>query len=128
MLTINNHCFLFETTEFFWHGFSQIKLPKDKQHLSRKSISLYLYTKERPKDITVPEHATVYVDRPYLHILKRVIREEDVGELKRLINRRDQHLYRLYDRDLKMIFIISNSFAPIILMIPTKKLERIFKI
>jgi Rps23 Pro-64 3,4-dihydroxylase Tpa1-like proline 4-hydroxylase len=45
---IFNRCLIFETNEYSWHGFSQINLPENQRHLSRKSLSIYLYTKERP--------------------------------------------------------------------------------
>ena len=55
---------LFETNEYSWHGFPRIALPEDKRHLSRKSISIYLYTKDRPEGEIAPSHGTFYVQRP----------------------------------------------------------------
>lgn len=86
-----NRCVMFETNEYSWHGFPRINLPDDKRGLSRKSISIYLYTKDRPAEEVVPEHRTFYVQR----FLPPSIREgrgltaEDVGELQRLLIRRD---------------------------------------
>ena len=31
-----------------WHGFERIQLPEGKKHLSRKMLSIYLYTRDRP--------------------------------------------------------------------------------
>jgi hypothetical protein len=59
-----NRCVMFETNERSWHGFPRIDLPADKRHLSRKSISIYLYTKDRPTEEIAPMHGTFYVQRP----------------------------------------------------------------
>lgn len=56
-----NRCVLFETNEVSWHGFDQIRLPPERQHDSRKSFAIYLYTRERPAQETAPPHATIYV-------------------------------------------------------------------
>ena len=59
-----NRAVIFETNERSWHGFPRIILPEDKRHLSRKSLSIYLYTRTRPAHEIVPEHGTFYVQRP----------------------------------------------------------------
>ena len=56
-----NHAVVFETSEHSWHGFSQIKLPPDREGVSRKSFAIYLYTKDRPAEQTAASHSTVYV-------------------------------------------------------------------
>jgi Rps23 Pro-64 3,4-dihydroxylase Tpa1-like proline 4-hydroxylase len=53
-----NRAVMFETNEYSWHGFPKIDLPADKRHLSRKSLSIYLYTKDRPAEEIAPMHAT----------------------------------------------------------------------
>jgi 2OG-Fe(II) oxygenase superfamily len=86
-----NRCVMFETNEYSWHGFPKINLPPDKRHLSRKSISIYLYTKERPAEEIVPVHGTFYIQRPFPDYIQagRALTAEDVEELKKLLVRRD---------------------------------------
>jgi Rps23 Pro-64 3,4-dihydroxylase Tpa1-like proline 4-hydroxylase len=93
-----NRCVIFETNEISWHGFSRITLPPDKAHLTRKSIALYFYTRERPAAETADTHSTIYVDRPLpAHLAPgHVLSEADLQELRVLIQRRDQHNQRLY--------------------------------
>lgn len=86
-----NRCVLFETNEYSWHGFERIELPEDKRHLSRKSISIYLYTKDRPAQEIAPLHGTFYVQR---FLPKRIaagytLTAEDVDELAKLLVKRD---------------------------------------
>ena len=91
---IFNRCILFETNEHSWHGFEKINLPADKRHLSRKSISIYLYTKERPAEEIAPVHATFYVQRflPKRIVSGYTLTQKDVEELANLLLRRDAFL------------------------------------
>jgi hypothetical protein len=59
--------------------------------LSRKSVSIYLYTKDRPGDEIVPEHGTFYVQRFLPEHLRagHTLTEADDAELRRLLTRRD---------------------------------------
>lgn len=86
-----NRCVVFETNEISWHGFRRINLPPDKRHLSRKCISIYLYSKDRPEKEIVPEHATFYVQRPLpSHIVEGyTLSKEDLSEINSLLNARD---------------------------------------
>jgi hypothetical protein len=59
-----NRAVMFETNEHSWHGFPKIELPEGERHRSRKSISIYLYTRERPAEEIAPVHGTFYVHRP----------------------------------------------------------------
>lgn len=59
-----NRAVMFETNEHSWHGFPKIDLPAEERHRSRKSISIYLYTRERPAEEIAPPHGTFYVHRP----------------------------------------------------------------
>lgn len=56
-----NRAVVFETTEHSWHGFEPIRLPESERARSRKSFAIYLYSRERPPELTAPPHATVYV-------------------------------------------------------------------
>jgi hypothetical protein len=56
-----NQGVIFETTESSWHGFSRIRLPADRKHISRKSFAIYLYTQDRPADQTAASHSTIYI-------------------------------------------------------------------
>lgn len=93
-----NRCVIFETTEWSWHGFSRITLPPQHAALTRKSIALYFYTRERPADELAGAHSTVYVDRPLPERFRAgmTLGEHDVEELRALLARRDQHNQRLY--------------------------------
>ncbi len=89
---IFNRCVMFETNEYSWHGFPKIQLPEDKRHLSRKSISIYLYTKTRPAAEVAPLHGTFYVQRPLPQRMVEgyTLTAEDIPELQRLLIRRDK--------------------------------------
>lgn len=93
-----NRCVIFETTEWSWHGFSRISLPADRRNLTRKSIALYFYTRERPAEELAGTHSTIYVDRPLPERFRAgaTLSEADMEELRVLLVRRDQHNQRLY--------------------------------
>jgi Rps23 Pro-64 3,4-dihydroxylase Tpa1-like proline 4-hydroxylase len=88
---IFNRAVMFETNEYSWHGFERINLPENKQHLSRKSISIYLYTKDRPKEEIAPPHGTFYVQRflPKSIVQGHTLTADDVVELSNLLVKRD---------------------------------------
>ncbi|HUI76438.1 MAG TPA: 2OG-Fe(II) oxygenase [Bryobacteraceae bacterium] len=94
-----NRCVMFETNERSWHGFPKIDLPPDKRHLSRKSISIYLYTQDRPAEEVAPLHGTFYVQRPLPERFApgHTLSEQDVDEIRRLLTRRD-HWIEVYQR------------------------------
>jgi len=62
---IFNRAVIFETNEYSWHGFRRIQLPADRLHLSRKCLSIYLYTAERPAHEIAGPHGTFYVQWPF---------------------------------------------------------------
>lgn len=116
VVTINptfNRCVIFETTEHSWHGFAPIRLPETAAGLSRRSIALYFYTRERPEAQTASRHSTIYVDRPLPgHIVAgRTLTERDVAEIQELLARRDGHNRRLYDEVRSLYAALDRSFA-----------------
>ena len=94
-----NRCVLFETNEYSWHGFRQIALPEDKRHISRHSIAVYSYTRERAPEETAPDHSTVYVPRPMpAHIQAgHTLSAEDYSDLRTLYVRNTHQIKFLYD-------------------------------
>lgn len=95
-----NRALIFETNEISWHGFPRIDLPEDKRHLSRKSLSIYFYTKDRPEHEKVPEHGTFYVQRwlpPHIQA-GHVLTDADVQSIRELLARRDSWIEK-YQRD-----------------------------
>ena len=93
-----NRAVIFETTEWSWHGFSRIALPAERRDLSRKSIALYFYTRERPVEELADTHSTIYVEQPLperFHAGMTLV-ETDMDDLRALLARRDQHNQRLY--------------------------------
>ena len=103
ILPIANRCVLFETTESSWHGFSRIRLPEDRQELSRRSIAVYFYTKDRPAAEIASSHGTVYVPRPLPERIEPgyTLRPEDAEELEILVSRRDRQIQYLYEREME---------------------------
>ncbi|TWI00335.1 Rps23 Pro-64 3,4-dihydroxylase Tpa1-like proline 4-hydroxylase [Luteimonas cucumeris] len=93
-----NRAVIFETNEVSWHGFPEIRMPEDRQSLTRKSVALYFYTRDRPEEETVGKHTTVYIDRPLPEHLRagHVLDDGDMQELQALLSRRDHHIQRLY--------------------------------
>jgi Rps23 Pro-64 3,4-dihydroxylase Tpa1-like proline 4-hydroxylase len=100
VVPLANRAVIFETTEASWHGFRRIVLPKGKP-ISRRSLAVYFYTKERPKPQTAPAHATVYYQRPLPANIQPgyTLRPEDTLELQMLLTRRDTHMKFLYERE-----------------------------
>lgn len=100
---LRNRCVIFETTESSWHGFRRITLPEDRQHLSRRSIAVYFYTKQRPREESAPSHGTVYVPRPMPEFVRAgyTLTAENARELEIQFSRRDAQIRYLYERELE---------------------------
>lgn len=93
-----NRCVIFETSEHSWHAFDPIRLPDEHAGLTRRSIALYFYTKDRPAAETADRHTTYYVDRqlPERFAEGRTLTRGDVAEIRHLLDQRDNHIRRLY--------------------------------
>ena len=89
---------MFETTEDSWHGVQSISFPKEITPLSRKSVTIYFYTKDRPVELTAPRHSTIYYPGEISDNIKvgRVLTEQDVFELKNFQNRSNTLIHNLY--------------------------------
>jgi hypothetical protein len=87
-----NRAVLFETNEYSWHGFPKIELPEGERHRSRKSISIYLYSRERPTEEVAPPHGTFYVHRPLDKRFRQghTLTEADERDLLFQVDRRDK--------------------------------------
>lgn len=100
VVPLANRAVIFETTESSWHGFRRITIPRDKR-ISRRSIAVYFYTRERAPQETAPSHATIYYQRPLADYIQTgyTLRPEDVQELRVLLARRDTQIKFLYERE-----------------------------
>ena len=100
-----NRCVIFETNENSWHGFCRIHLPENKRDVSRRSIAVYFYTKERPIAEVESVHSTIYVPRPMPTCIQPgyTLDETDHRDLKTSYMRNMHQIRFLYDQ-------ISNSF------------------
>lgn len=105
-----NHAVLFETNEYSWHGFEKIRLPEDKKHLSRKSLTVYYYTKQRPESELAPKHGTIYVQQglPSSVAPGEVLTADAYRELRHLIQRRDNFMKGMYQRESNLLVRIEN--------------------
>ena len=110
ILPIANRCVLFETSERSWHGFSAIRLPPERQDVSRRSIAVYYYTRQRPQAETSPPHSTIYVQRPLPEQIRAgyTLSEADVRALEMLLSRRDTQIKFLYKRELEFTTAIDS--------------------
>ena len=104
VLPLLNRCVVFETSERSWHGFLAITPPLDRPLLSRRSLALYFYTRERPAAETAAPHATVYVERPLPALAAdRTPSDVVVAEVQRLTGRRQEHAERLFLREQRFV-------------------------
>ncbi len=94
-----NRVIVMETSERSWHGYDQIKLP-DPDSQSRKSISIYLFSRTRPEDQLAPRHSTFYAMRPLPDHLKvgHTLTAEDLQSIKTGVSKRDRWIMH-YQRE-----------------------------
>jgi Rps23 Pro-64 3,4-dihydroxylase Tpa1-like proline 4-hydroxylase len=100
-----NRCVIFETTESSWHGFDKIALPPERADLSRKSIALYFYSRQRPAQETAGKHTTHYVNRqlPGHLVAGHTLTHMDIETLRELIAHRDNQMQRLYAENASLL-------------------------
>lgn len=93
-----NRCVLFETTENSWHGVQSITLPEDKKSLTRKSITSYYYTQNRPVNLTFPRHSTIYYPGEISQSVaaQEILSQQDYNEIKSYQNRVNSLIGNLY--------------------------------
>ncbi|HEX5229127.1 MAG TPA: 2OG-Fe(II) oxygenase [Bryobacteraceae bacterium] len=103
VVPLANRAVIFETNERSWHGFRRIELPSEAAGISRRSIAVYFYTRERPATEVAPSHGTFYVQRPVSDRIQPgyTLAEQDVDELRALVERRDAQIKFLYERELE---------------------------
>ncbi len=91
---IFNRAVIFETNEYSWHGFRRIQLPEDRLHLSRKCLSIYLYTADRPAEEIAGPHGTFYVQWPFPEKFAagHTLSAGDVDELRGAYAHRDRQI------------------------------------
>ena len=100
-----NRCVIFETTENSWHSVGVVNLPKALRHLSRKSFTIYLYTKTRPENEIAVEHGTVYVPPPLPSCIGegRTLNADDMADINTNIHRRHQFLKIMYQKEYRLL-------------------------
>jgi len=120
VVPLMNRAVVFETTESSWHGFPRIRLPAGKQ-VSRRSVAVYFYTRQRPSGQTSPAHGTIYYQRQLPEHIQAgcTLSEEDVTEVRTLLARRDKTIQFLYERELKFAGVMER-----ILQSPSFRLGR----
>ncbi len=92
-----NRCIIMETSERSWHGFDRVRVPEG---VSRKSISIYMFTEDRPESEIAPRHSTFYVQPPISEKFAegRTLTEADAMELHAAMRKRDNWIH-FYQRE-----------------------------
>jgi hypothetical protein len=112
VLPLFNRCVVFETNEYSWHGFRPLDLPEAERGRSRKSVAIYLYTRERPADEVAPSHGTIYVPAGLPSSIRpgHALTEGEWLELRNRFARLKGQLKFLYDRELRQ----SRDYAEVV--------------
>jgi hypothetical protein len=126
---IFNRCVIFETSERSWHGFDTIAIPGDRVDVTRRSVALYFYTKDRPAEETADRHTTYYVKRqlPERYTGGYTLTDSDAAELKHLIATRDGHIQLLYAENTAMRAAEDRGMTGRLLYLLKKAYVRYFK-
>ena len=100
VLPLLNQCIVFETNEYSWHGFEPVRPPQGR-NISRRSFTIYLYTKDRPDDEIAQKHNTIYVQKgtPKHFEPGYTLSESDIAELDRIFHHRNNYLKGMYAID-----------------------------
>jgi hypothetical protein len=93
----------------------------DGREISRKSFTIYMYTKDRPADEIAPKHGTIYVQPgPPKHFeAGHTLTTGDVQELKLAFIRRNAYLQGMYQRESQLLTQVEKL---------TKAIEHLIKI
>lgn len=108
-----NRCVIFETTEHSWHAFDPITLPEDRRGLSRRSVALYFYSRQRPAQEVAGRHTTHYVDAGIPAHLQagHTLSEGDMATLRQIVGQRDQRLRDLYAENSRLLQAQDRGFG-----------------
>ncbi|MGT2507933.1 hypothetical protein [Cupriavidus basilensis] len=81
-----------------------MQLPAGMKEVSRKSLSIYLYTRERPATEIAPSHGTFYVPRPLPFELspERALSLDDIKETNFALRHRDRWIEYYQNLELKL--------------------------
>lgn len=108
-----NRCVIFETNEYSWHGFDLIHMPEEKQHITRKSVALYFYSKDRPAEEVAGRHTTHYVNAqlPERFAPGYTLTAQDAQQLRDIVAQRDLQLRQLYEENGRLLQAQDKGFA-----------------
>jgi hypothetical protein len=98
---IFNRCVIFETNQRSWHSVTPVSIPVEEKIKSRKSFTIYLYSRSRPKEEEAPPHGTVYVQLPISKEIQpnKLLTQEQYTEIRSNIQRRHSYLRVMYQKE-----------------------------
>jgi len=127
ILPLFNRGVIFETSERSWHAFPTIRTPERAPPVTRRSVALYFYTRERPAAETAGKHSTIYVDRqlPEHFAAGRTLSGDDVEALQALLRARDRHVRRLYDHQARLLQALDRGLTGQLLYLARRAFVRL---